>query len=229
LSEAAERLNEIANQQEVVEHDLHTNPISVLASVLVKERIRDHLSSLFVRVVGNAEGGDQDDDDLTEKELNTSADEEDDVDVEWRRTIDVSKEVGGRTEELGKMFERVWKGRMGMECDEVDLLSDLEGLGGLESEIRALLTALVLYRRLLNDIRREEASMSRSTLLSPPPSPGPRSPLGEKRDQTLHLLRKVLGSRVFEDGDDTEDARDRVVDLVVACERRERGNSLPLS
>ena len=66
-----------------------------------------------------------------------------------------------------------------------------------------------------------------SVLLSPPPSPTSRSQASKEGNLFLDL-RKALGNRVFEDGDregEMEDARDRVVDLIVEMERRGRSSS----
>ena len=61
---------------------------------------------------------------------------------------------------------------------------------------------------------------------------------GSKGTRMVHALRQALGSRVFEEGDGEEgaegegeeggrleDARDRVVDLIVEMERSSRGTS----
>jgi hypothetical protein len=111
--------------------------------------------------------------------------------------------------------------------------------------VDALFTVLVLYRRAFasTDLQRQpECGGPSSTLLSPPPSP--RSKRNVKYARMLLELRRALGNRVFEDdnsdvvdmegnggyGDSRsvlglEDARDRVVDMIVDVERRERGVS----
>ena len=111
---------------------------------------------------------------------------------------------------------------------------------GDDDEIKALFTALVLYRRAFGtttatDLQQHPCDPS-STLLSPPPSPTMRGSV--KYTRMLLELRKALGNRVFEDNVDDdmegggaggcassrvlglEDARDRVVDMIVDVERR---------
>ena len=63
---------------------------------------------------------------------------------------------------------------------------------------------------------------------------------GSQGTRIIHALRQALGSRVFEDEDGEEgaegeeeggrleDARDRVVDLIVEMERSSRGASMAL-
>jgi len=189
-------------------------PIEVLGCLVVKERVKDHLGSLFVEAVGGQE---------TPKE-----------DEEWRKTIEAARELGGHIEELGKLLERVWKTSDASAIDDGDLALDAvtEFEADVDGEISALLTALVLYRRLFGDVETECLSSSTSTLLSPPPSPCPPAKKSKKQGKMLLSLRKALGNRVFEDAEDSaeeliglEDARDRVVDMIVDAERRDRGVS----
>ena len=105
--------------------------------------------------------------------------------------------------------------------DEQDLASQDE------AEIRALLTATLIYRRIFpSTIPACALSSGRAPafILSPPPSPS-------RRNAQLHMaLRTALGSPAFESGADgrledpelgaaLEDARDRVVDMLVGFER----------
>jgi len=186
-------------------------PLQVLGCLVVKERVKEHLASLFVEAVGAQE---------VVKE-----------DAEWRKTIDAARELGGHIEELGKMLERVWKSTDASSIDDselaLDAAADFEA--DVDGEVKALLAALVLYRRLFGDAETECLSSSTSTLLSPPPSPTPTAKRSKKHARMLLSLRKALGNRVFEDAEEEglEDARDRVVDLIVDAERRERGASPP--
>ena len=98
-----------------------------------------------------------------------------------------------------------------------------------EAEIRALLTATLIYRRIFPSTipactLAGGAGGAPAFVLSPPPSPS-------RRNAKLHmLLRTALGSPAFESGADgrledpelggaLEDARDRVVDMLVDFER----------
>ncbi len=125
-----------------------------------------------------------------------------------------------------------------IEDDDLALGADAgdEGSASADTDIRALLTAVVLHRRLFAEAH--DGALSSSTLLSPPPTPTAKTTI--KRGQMLQALRTVLGSRVFEDegiigaraardvdaDDDAveelglEDARDRVVDMIFDSERK---------
>lgn len=180
------------------------SPMQILASTLLNDRVKKHLALLFV---GSVRAGSDDD-----KDKDKDAEEKDKTDkeiVEIRRTIEAAKELGGHAGELGRTLERVWK--LGVNCQTV--VEDIRGdESGVDGELKALLAAVVLYRRLF-------ASMTNgsSALLSPPPSPG------RKDASEAGILRRVLGSRVFEEWDGLEDARDRAVDMVVELERRSVG------
>jgi len=200
------------------------NPLEVLACLVVKDRLRKHLGSLFVGVVA---GEDNFANDAEEREN------------EWRTTIEAARALGGHVEHFGKVFERVWKS--GALLDESDLAHEGSTDNGVESEIKALLLALVLYHRLFVQDSCDSPS-STSTLMSPPPSPSSKASL--KRAQMLLTLRTALGNSVFEDVDvvqepvredidetsvpiGLEDAKDRVVDMIVDVERRERRSITP--
>ncbi|TFK41459.1 hypothetical protein BDQ12DRAFT_645918 [Crucibulum laeve] len=167
------------------------SPLEVLACSLVRERMKEHLGGLFIETVNpTREDG-----------------EEKNNDDEIRRTIDAAKELGGTVSELGRILERVWRTPSSVTSEDL-------ALKGCDEEVRALLTALVLYKRVFADAPEESA------LLSPPPSPK-----GKEEGGMVFELRRALGSRVFEDamgGGTLEDARDKVVDLVVEFERRGR-------
>ncbi|CAA7270264.1 unnamed protein product [Cyclocybe aegerita] len=225
------------------------DPLEVLGVLVVKERIKKHLGKMFVNAVG-AHSGDPE------------TEERDEEEIQWRRTIDAARELGGGVEALAKTFERVWKTSCtsfdGASEDHIeDLRSDIDSDDG---EIQALMTALVLFRRVFaspaaSDVECSSAASSVTMtptareresaahlLMSPPPSPDPSRPArpgvkaDERRLQTIRGLRRALGHPVFEelglgDGADDhqqdtelglEDARDRIVDLIVDVERRER-------
>jgi len=182
-------------------------PIEVLGAYVVKERVKRHLATLFAGVVAGLGVVDED--------------KEEEEEEERQKTVAAAQELGGHVEELGRTFERAWKLTSD---DEVCSLSfDAEDA---DSEIRALLVALSLYRRLFADAHNDECGPFSSSLLSPPPSPSNKASV--ERGCMLLSLRKVLGSKVFEDeAMCLEDARDRVVDMIVDVERRERGSPTP--
>lgn len=201
-------------------------PIEVLGSLVVKERIKQHIASLFVHAV----------EDEAETPVFSQTNDE-----EWRRTLEAASELGGHVAELGKTLELAWKADVAV-IEDAELLleadEDGDSMNGLDGDIRALLTAVVLYRRLFAAAR--DGELSSSTLLSPPPTPTAKTTI--RRGQMLQALRTVLGSSVFEEegivgalgaeeeavkdaGDKVlglEDARDQVVDLIFDSERRLR-------
>jgi hypothetical protein len=192
-------------------------PLQLLACLIVKERVKKHVGKLFVQVVAHPAERDMVNDDGEREEEEAR-----------RMTVDAARELGGSVEKLGKVFERVWK-KASVEDDDLSSFLALE-----DDEIKALFTALVLYRRVFAADLHAECGPS-STLLSPPPSPTVTKSV--KHTQMLLELRKALGNTVFEDTDvegegeggydssrpfGLEDARDRVVDMIVDVERRER-------
>ena len=200
-------------------------PLQILGSLIVKERVKKHIGKLFVQTVVHT----------TERVVN---DEEEREEVARRLTIDAARELGGYVEKLGRDFERVWR-TASIEDDDVSYFVGLESTkSAVDHDIKALFTALVLYRRVFAADAHPECGPS-STLLSPPPSPTRITSV--KHTWMLLELRKALGNRVFEDTDvesggeehedsyfcslGLEDARDRVVDMIVDPERRARGVS----
>ena len=76
-------------------------------------------------------------------------------------------------------------------------------------DTRLLLLATLLYRRIF-----PTKDVGSAYVLSPPPSPPPKS-------AELHLaLRRALASAAFDANPETEDARDRVVDILAETRRR---------
>ena len=215
-------------------------PLEVLGCLIVRDRVKKHMGRLFVQVVAaNAT--------ITERSVLVNDEEEDrEEEVARRMTVDAARELGGSVEQLGKAFERVWKTTIiSVEDDEfVGLELSSSSADGGDDGIKALFTALVLYRRAFAGPGERVGGGGGGcdnpsfTLLSPPPSPDMKK--SDKYVRMLLELRKALGNRVFEDGDgdddDTkdegesdvegclglEDARDRVVDMIVDVERREK-------
>jgi hypothetical protein len=232
VGEAVERL--AARSSAHTDGGKHS-PIAVLASMLVRERLKKHMVILFVKTVWSSQRSGKGEVDWNEDmEVDDCKEEE-----EKKVTIDAAQSLGGRTGELGEMLERVWKtevctledvGCCGPEGKSYEEAED-DGDHLLEGEIVSLLTALILYRRIFPTSVLSGANSSAggvSILLSPPPSPSRKNP-------GLRLaLRRTLGSKVFDftndfQGEDEgnlgmalEDARDRVVDMLVSAERQER-------
>lgn len=172
-------------------------PLQILSCLIVKERVKKHFGKLFVHVVTDAMT-------MNDEEDKGVAEEE-----EARRlTVEAARELGGYVGKLGRALERVWK------TTSIDD-DDLTYFAGLESETKALFTALVLYRRVFG----VDINGPSSTLLSPPPSPILK--MCGQHDRMLLELRKALGNRAFEETDvlGLEDARDYMVDMIVDRER----------
>ncbi|KAF9069433.1 hypothetical protein BDP27DRAFT_1325329 [Rhodocollybia butyracea] len=200
------------------------SPIGVLACILVKERVKRHLETMFVRTVFPSEQCYE----LEDGSANAANVTEDKEEEERRQTIEAARSLGGRMAELGDTLQRMWT--MGVwELDDITIPYDESNQElDLDAEIRVLLNALILYRQIfsssiLGSVENGHSS-GISILLSPPPSP-------VRQDVKLHYaLRRVLGSSVFDAGSDNdnglggalEDARDRLVDMLVECERARR-------
>ncbi|KIM42175.1 hypothetical protein M413DRAFT_444638 [Hebeloma cylindrosporum] len=193
-------------------------PVEALGVVVVKARVKKHLATLFANVV---------DDDM----IMEGNEEEEEEDVQRRRTVEAARELGGQVAELGRTFERVWKvttsGVDGGVLSFDHLHHPEEATGpGVDGEIKALVVALSLYRQLFPDAVQKDGCGLHSSLLSPPPSPSSKESV--ERGLMLLSLRKALGSRVFEDEVmGLEDARDRVVDMIVDADRRQRRSPTP--
>lgn len=109
---------------------------------------------------------------------------------------------------------------------------------GPEADIRSLMNALELFRRVFpSELAGQPVAVDRPCLLSPPPSPSRR------RSEDLDFkLRFALGAPVFDCIDETEDssdseeldqaledARDRVVDLLMGSQSLLRRRLLGLA
>ncbi|KAI0711434.1 hypothetical protein C8Q76DRAFT_652712, partial [Earliella scabrosa] len=229
-------------------------PLGVLAAILIRERLRKHAASLFVRTVvrnevaaRRANPAYDSDDECDEPEYTYDADKDLKEEQERKETVEAGKSIGGRTAELAVLLDRIWDtgfcpqedvlpARPHTGCDahgrNPDVDADCEDEQDLasqdEAEIRALLTATLIYRRIFPSTIPACASAfaggAPAFVLSPPPSPS-------RRNAQLHMaLRTALGSPAFESGADgrledpelgvaLEDARDRVVDMLVEFER----------
>ncbi|EDR04636.1 uncharacterized protein LACBIDRAFT_304339 [Laccaria bicolor S238N-H82] len=228
VTEAVERLSEASEREKKGDAGRTYKPIEVLGCLLVKQRVKQHLGELFVDSVYGSQSEKYNDKESVKRKQG-----------EMRRTIDAARELGGQVEELGRVLEKVWK-TPGAALDHINLNLDKDvdvsqAQDSVDAQINALLSALVLHRRVFSDPL--HLAGCSSALLSPPPSPTLRS--GSKGTRMVHALRQALGSRVFENAEDgaegegeeggrLEDARDRVVDLIVEMERSSRGASAAL-
>ncbi|KAF8626697.1 hypothetical protein AX15_004733 [Amanita polypyramis BW_CC] len=201
--EAASRISDVNVGQVGLDMSQAPSPLQALGGALVRDRMKKYLGSAFVKLV---DGQTEDD------KLALGDDDEEDR----QRTFSAAAELGGRLAELGKMTGRLCQliagdsGRMVMVSP--DLVESLAS-SNEDDEVASLILSLVLYQRVFHS--REKGQW---TMLSPPPSPG-----RAVRDPVF-LLKKTLGSRVFEEGsvEGLEEARDSAVDLVVEIERMRR-------
>ncbi|EKM56498.1 uncharacterized protein PHACADRAFT_253666 [Phanerochaete carnosa HHB-10118-sp] len=214
-------------------------PLGVLAAILIRERLRKHAAAMFVRsVVPNEirEISETCDSDNLVAAYDSEKDYQDGEQL--RETIEAGKSIGGRTAELATFLERIWDTGF---CSHEDVLPRSyaernEGQGwedehdlarSDEAEIRALLSATLVYRRIFPSSF-PSCATAVSVILSPPPSPS-------RKNLALHVsLRAALASSAFDfEGKSPEDlrlaaaledARDRVNDMLTALERSLRRN-----
>lgn len=214
-------------------------PLGILAAILIRERLRKHAAAMFVRsVVPNdirEEAEAFDTDDLVAA-YNSEKEYQDDQ--QRRETIEAGKSIGGRTAELAILLERIWdtgfcvhdevlpKPYLGQGEDQ-EWEDEHDLARNDETEIRNLLSATLVYRRIFPSSF-PSCATAVSVILSPPPSPS-------RKNLALHVsLRAALASSAFdfegkseEDqrlGAALEDARDRVNDMLTALERSMRRN-----
>ncbi|TFK41474.1 hypothetical protein BDQ12DRAFT_720326 [Crucibulum laeve] len=136
------------------------SPLEVLGCSLVLEHVKEHLGGLFIETVNpTREDGEKNNDD------------------EICRTIDAAKELGGTISELGRVLERVWRTPSSVTSEDLCLK-------GYDEEVRALLTALVLYKRVF------AAPPEESALLTPHPSLKGK----EEEGGMMFELRRALGN-----------------------------------
>ncbi|KAK0204097.1 hypothetical protein DFS33DRAFT_859757 [Desarmillaria ectypa] len=203
VNEAVSRLKAAGTK---AEWDRYT-PIGVVARTLVLERMKAHLEAMFVESVVPAS-----------IETASESDKEDDL---RRVTVDAARSLGGKMAELGGVFEKVWLGGgAGLEGvwvdDDEEEEEDDEERDGVECDIKSLIRGIMLYRKLFPSAVMGCRGEGVSILLSPPPSPSLTDHEGAG-----YKLRMIMGRKVF-DNEEVEEARDRVVDMLVASERRGR-------
>ncbi|KAI0075982.1 hypothetical protein K474DRAFT_1598928 [Panus rudis PR-1116 ss-1] len=213
-------------------------PLGVLAAILIRERLRKHAASMFIRTVIPPRPEECDGDDRVydaEKEYKEEQDR--------CETIEAGRSIGGRTAELAILLERIWQTGFFSHEDlypytrpalrqtpdeDVDCEDEHDLASTDEAEIRSLLSATLIYRRIFPSSF-PNCAPSVSVILSPPPSPS-------RKNVALHTaLRTALGNPAFDDpagrlNEETsialEDARDRVVDMLVELERAGRRNGV---
>ena len=177
-----------------------SSPITSIASSLLRKRLHSHASALFIHRVSH--GRESKSEFPSTEDLKT-----------WSATLSYGRSLGGEIGLLSDALANVWQDR----CFNVNI-NDLK-VDATNEDILALLRAIVLYDQVF-------ASQS---VLSPPPSPLSRAGNKESEaDVGLHL-RRVLGSSVFEESGESnlnglslEDARDRVVDMIIGLQRERR-------
>ena len=177
-----------------------STPIASLASGLLRKRLHSHASSLFIHRASQSPG--------SNSEFPSTEDSK-----TWSATLSYGRSLGGDIGLLSDAFANVWQGRW-FSLDINDLRVD-----AVNEDVLALLRATVLYSQVF---------ASRS-VLSPPPSPPSKAGARESEADVILHLRRALGSNVFEesgesnlDGLSLEDARDRVVDMIVNLQRERR-------
>jgi hypothetical protein len=132
---------------------------------------------------------------------------------ERRAVVDAGRSMGGSSAELVGLLERVCMG-MFVRYEDTQRPDDSD-IDEEERNVRTLLGAIVLYRGLFPSGL--PSSMGIPVVLSPPPSPS-------RRNTGLRAaLRVALDGEVFYNGGpELEEARDRVVDMLVDADRTSR-------
>lgn len=219
-------------------------PLGVLAAIMTRERLRKHAAAMFVRTVVPSGSRVEMDDGYSRDSGDCASvydpEQEDRDDHERRETIEAGKSIGGRTAELAIFLERIWdtgfvahedilphsgphQSEEEFECEDGHDLARSD-----EAEIRTLLSATLIYRRIFPSSF-PSCATAVSVILSPPPSPS-------RKNLALHVsLRAALASSAFDFdaerlkderlGTALEDARDRVNDMLTALERSVRRNT----
>lgn len=177
-------------------------PLGALATTLIHQRLSSHTSELFVQTVTLFQDGP------------LSQPKDTDQEARWRETVNAGRSLGGSIGAAADSFAKVWESGV---LNVKDLVVD-------DEDSKAILTTIVLFKRIFPSriLCCDSTDSEVSFILSPPPSPPVRGP----QKEAVLELRRALGSSVFEDQsehrDALEDARDRVVDMLVEYERRGR-------
>jgi hypothetical protein len=225
-------------------------PLETLACGVVKERVRGHLGKLFVEAVAGEEEGvvmdEKEEEQERRKTIDAARELGGSVESLGRLFERVWKTDSVELEDVTEQFTCVDSGNG---CEDLD--GEIKSLFTALVLYRRVFDDDASSETECDSCKSSTPTMVPSTLLlSPPPSPRTAAPLQQRvssamqmttkrREQNRMLLdlRTALGSRVFEDGPcagvgeakgdfgiGLEDARDRVVDLVVDLERKERAD-----
>lgn len=251
VGDALARITSATKMDEFSNGERMYMPLEVLACGVVKERLMKHLGKLFVEAVSGEEEGVVINGNEEEQERRMTIDAARElggsVDSLGRLFERVWKTYSVDLEDVTEQFTCVGSDSISESVDgEIKSLFtalvlyrrlfDGDDVSSSETECASCMSS-------------STPTMARSSLLSPPPSPRTTAQVQtlsramqmntrrREQNRTLLELRKALGSRVFEDGACTgagqtkemcvvglEDARDRVVDLVVDLERNERAD-----
>lgn len=186
--------------------DVRLSPLSSLAVRYVHKVVARLAGRAFVRAVLDAD---------TQHSENEVYDTEKDAreEEERRAVVDAGRSMGGSSAELVGLLECICTGMFVRYKDTQP--SDDSDVDDEERGVRMLLGAIVLYRGLF------PSGLPRSSgvpvVLSPPPSPSRRN-VGLRA-----ALRVALDGEVFYNGgSELEEARDRVIDMLVDVDRASR-------
>ena len=214
-----------SSDSESEEYKNATDPLAVLARAVVNEQVRKETERIFLRTVNEADGP------SIEREIESEFDDEErEKCFDTLELVAASRSLDGATASLVDTFERVCNPTSALFASDSDLDldaldSDASNFSAEDTELRALLRSIILYRRifpstLLSSSPSNADCSSRtgtgiSISLTPMPSPPPSPSRG--KNAKLHLaLRRELDSRAFERSPGLEDARDYVVDMLTA-------------
>ena len=185
--------------------NIRLSPLGSLAVCKVHKAVAHLAGRTLVRAVLGADAQ------LGESEV-YDAEKDAREEEERRAVVDAGRSMGGSSAELVDLLERVCTGMfVRYEDTQHPDDSDIDE----ERDVRTLLGAIVLYRGLFPSGLPN--SMGVPVVLSPPPSPS-------RRNTGLRAaLRVALDGEVFYNGGpELEEARDRVVDMLVDADRTSR-------
>ncbi|KAI0251933.1 hypothetical protein BJV78DRAFT_1154120 [Lactifluus subvellereus] len=186
--------------------DVRLTPLGSLAVRNVREAVAHIAGRTFVRAVLGPDAQPRDSEVYdTEKDVREEE--------ERRAVVDAGRSMGGRSAELVGLLDRICTGVF-VRHEETKLSDDFD-IDNEERGVRILLGAIVLYRGLFPSGLPGPSGIP--VVLSPPPSPS-------RRNAGLRAaLRVALDGEVFYNGgSELEEARDRVIDMLVDVDRASR-------
>ena len=186
--------------------NIRLSPLGSLAVCNVHKAVVHLAGRTFVRAVLGADAQ------LGESEV-YDAEKDAREEEERRSVVDAGRSMGGSCSELVDLLERICTG-MFVRYEDTRRPDDSD-IDEEERDVRTLLGAIVQYRGLFPSGL--ASSMGTPVVLSPPPSPS-------RRNTGLRAaLRVALDGEVFYNGGpELEEARDRVVDMLVDADRASR-------